>query len=193
MAQKSVRKPSISLKILQCKTDKIRKEEEYQKILNTHPDELFRVPKSRNLAAEKTRGVLAVVHNCGSPYRNYILDRLGKLIMWPNGTRAIDYYGSCGTRYDSRNRGHYLSNELFAKILPKYRFYFGVGANTGICRHFAVKSRFGKNSCLAPPVPISPLKTPNAKTTSLKNFGITRSKTKWSALSEGLHAQNTSN
>ena len=83
-------------------------------MLNTHPDDLFKIPPSRNIASEKQFGVLAVVGNCGSPYRNWILNTLKDLIVWPNNTRAIDYYGSCGSRYDDReNHKGFLDKEDF--------------------------------------------------------------------------------
>ena len=122
------------LKNLQIQREKsnfadLEVETRYETVKNADPHELFKITPSRKIVQEKTKGVLVVVSNCDSKYRNSLLHLLSKHIKWPDGSPAIDMYGKCGERYDPNKRQRNtkkLSTDDFEKMLPEYRFYFAI-------------------------------------------------------------------
>lgn len=90
------------------------------------PHEVFKIPTSRNIASEKKFGVLAVVSNCRSYYRNHIMATLKKLVKWPDGSTAVELYGKCGSRYDNNpNNTGYISSDIFNRA-NQFRFYLAI-------------------------------------------------------------------
>jgi hypothetical protein len=69
---------------------------------------------------------LAVVGNCKAAYRWQIMKRVYENVKWPNGTRAVDFYGGCGSKIDEKNKGYKLENRFFDELLPTYRFYLAI-------------------------------------------------------------------
>ena len=78
----------------------------------------WKIPASRKISSEKSGGVLAIVSNCKSGYRNKILKHFKENIFWPNGTSAFDFYGKCS--------GHRFQTDDFLKFRKKYRFYLAI-------------------------------------------------------------------
>lgn len=122
------------LKNLQSQREKsnfadLEVETRYDNVKNADPHDLFKIIPGRKVVQEKTKGVLVVVSNCDSKYRNSLLHLLSKHIKWPDGSPAIDMYGKCGERYDPNKRQRNtkkLSTEDFEKMLPEYRFYLAI-------------------------------------------------------------------
>ena len=93
----------------------------------------------------KSKGVLAIISNCRSNYRNDIVKGLRNLIKFPDGTSGIDTVGKC---FDKKLPGGWSST--VSKSLH-YKFYIAI--ENSRCKDY-ITEKFFNNALLAGSVPI---------------------------------------
>ena len=112
---------------------------------------------------ESSLGAIAIVSNCKALYRIKTLKYLAKLLKYPNGTLALDAYGSCGKHIQPRpvedqDLGHPAGPAPLAHgfysiphLSRHYKFYFSF--ENSRCKDY-ITEKFFTNALLAGAVPI---------------------------------------
>ena len=108
------------------------------KKLNTWFDNL-------NNRQDRNKGILGVISNCASEYRNELVEVLRPNIKFPDGTLASDIRGKC---YNDPIPGNFFD---LLKIGRHYKFVLAF--ENSMCRHY-ITEKFFQNALMLGAVPI---------------------------------------